>query len=558
MDLVPVRRALLSVSDKTGLAELAAALVREFSVELVSTGGTARVLRAAGLPVRDVAELTGWPEMLDGRVKTLHPAIHGALLGLRDNPAHRQAMQAHHIAPLDLLVVNLYPFEQVSARADSTFAEAIENIDIGGPAMIRSAAKNHRSVTVLTAVTQYPALLERLRRHGGCTDGPFRLQLAREAFDRTARYDTAIQAYLERKSATRPGPPAHWPAAPGLAAEAPADAAPIFPPLLTTVLRRIQTLRYGENPHQAGAFYSDRATPTGLAAARQLHGKELSWINLWDADAALRLVAEFTRPAAAVIKHGNPCGCAEAESLAAAFDRAYAGDAAAAFGGIVALNRPVDAPAARHLISGQRFLEVILAPDFAPAALDLLRPRWKDCRLLAVALPATAAGSAAAPGGGPGEWSIRSISGGVLVQQPDHRGFDRARCRVVSQRQPSAAQWDDLRFAWLVCKHVQSNAIVLAAQGQLLAAGAGQMSRLTSCRLAVDLARRNGHGASLPEAVAASDAFFPFADAPELLLAAGVRAIIQPGGSKKDQDTIDLCNRREAVLVFTGERHFRH
>ena len=269
-------------------------------------------------------------------------------------------------------------------------------------------------------------------------------------------------------------------------------------------------------------------------------------------------MAEFTRPAAAVIKHGNPCGCAEAESLAAAFDRAYAGDAAAAFGGIVALNRPVDAPAARHLISGQRFLEVILAPDFAPAALDLLRPRWKDCRLLAVALPATAAGSAAAPGGGPGEWSIRSISGGVLVQQPDHRGFDRARCRVVSQRQPSAAQWDDLRFAWLVCKHVQSNAIVLAAQGQLLAAGAGQMSRLTSCRLAVDLARRNGHGASLPEAVAASDAFFPFADAPELLLAAGVRAIIQPGGSKKDQDTIDLCNRREAVLVFTGERHFRH
>ncbi len=511
-DVVPVRRALLSVSDKSGLVELATALVHEFNVELISTGGTARAIQEAGLPVGDVADLTGFPEMMDGRVKTLHPAVHGGLLALRDAPSHQQAMQKHGISPIDLLVVNLYPFEKVIADPACPFEHAVENIDIGGPAMVRSASKNHRSVAVVTDAVQYDKLLKNMRANQGGTTHAFRLDLAMWAFGRTAQYDAAIHAYLSR----------HYFASTGLES---AEMAGLTPQLIAD-LTRVQTLRYGENPHQRGAFYATSRPPKDLAAAKQLHGKELSWINLLDANAALGLVREFARPAAAVIKHANPCGCATADSLAEAFDLAYAGDPIAAYGGIVALNRPVDISTAQSIVQGKRFLEVLIAPEFEPAALAMLQSRWADCRLLATG-PLEAIRSQA--------MDFRSVAGGMLVQETDTRGFDKAACRVVSKIAPTEAQWADMEFVWLACKHVKSNAIALAAGGQLLAAGAGQMSRVTSCRLALELARQNGHGDKLPQSVAASDAFFPFADGPQLLISAGVRAIIQPGGSKRDQ-----------------------
>ncbi len=534
-DIVPVRRALLSLSDKSGLVELATALVREFNVELVSTGGTARAIQEAGLPVRDVADLTGFPEMMDGRVKTLHPAVHGGLLALRDAPSHQQAMRNHGISPIDLLVVNLYPFEKVTADPACPFDHAVENIDIGGPAMVRSASKNHRSVAVVTDPIQYEKLLNIMRAHKGGTTHAFRLDLAMWAFGRTAQYDAAIHAYISRHYFASKNPES-------------AELAGLTPQLIAD-LSRVQLLRYGENPHQRGAFYAASRPPEGVAAARQLHGKELSWINLLDADAALGLVREFTRPAAAVIKHANPCGCATADSPAEAFDLAYAGDPIAAFGGIVALNRSVDVPTAQSIVQGKRFLEVLIAPDFQPAALAMLQSRWADCRLLATG-PANAVPAH--------RLDFRSVAGGMLVQETDMRGFNKEACRVVSKVAPTDAQWADMEFVWLACKHVKSNAIALAAGGQLLAAGAGQMSRVTSCRLAVELARQNGHAGKLPQSVAASDAFFPFADGPQLLISAGVRAIIQPGGSKRDQETIDLCDQHKVALVLTGERHFRH
>ncbi len=525
-DFVPVRRALISVSNKTGLVELAAILSREFNVDLVSTGGTARALAAAGLPVKDVSQVTGFPEMMDGRVKTLHPGVHGGLLALRDNQQHLAAMREHHIEPIDLLIVNLYPFEQVTARPDCTLEQAIENIDIGGPAMIRSGAKNHRSVAVITDASQYESLAAELRNHRGATSLAFRHMLATAAFARTARYDASINTYLQRQYAP--------------------ETASVLPPLLAPVMVLKQALRYGENPHQAGALYAPPGETTGLAGAEQLHGKALSYLNLLDADAAMTLVSEFSQPAAAILKHANPCGCAIAETLAEAFDRAYAGDPVAAFGGIVAFNRPVDKATAEKIVSGKRFIEVLLAPAFDAEALALLQNRWADCRVLRVARPAVES------------LMLRTISGGILVQQPDAAGFDRANARVVSRRQPDDAQWADLAFAAITCKHVKSNAITLVRHGQLLGAGAGQMSRVTSCRLAVDLARQNGHGDKLSGSIAASDAFFPFPDAPEILIAAGAKAIIQPGGSKKDDLTVQLCDRHDVALVFTGVRHFRH
>lgn len=525
-DLVPVRRALVSVSDKTGLIELAEILSKEFSIEIISTGGTARVLAAAGLPVKDISQITGFPEMMDGRVKTLHPAVHGGLLALRDNDRHTAAMRVHHIEPIDLLIVNLYPFEQVTGRGDCTVTEAIENIDIGGPAMIRSAAKNHRSVAVVTDASQYKDLISQLRTYHGNTPSAFRNTLAAAAFARTARYDAAINNYLMGQYAP--------------------EASTALSPVLAPVLHLRQTLRYGENPHQAGALYASTGESNGLAGAEQLHGKALSYLNLLDADAAMALVAEFTQPAAAIIKHANPCGCAVAATLSESFDLAYAGDPVAAFGAIVAFNRPVDTATAENIVAGKRFIEVLLAPGYDPAALELLRHRWADCRVLLVRQ------TTAEP------LALRSISGGMLAQQPDAIGFDKSRARVVSKRQPDAAQWHDLSFAALTCKHVKSNAITLVRGGQLIGAGAGQMSRVTSCRLAVDLARQNGHGDKLIGSVAASDAFFPFPDGPEILIAAGARAIIQPGGSKKDDLTIELCDQRDVALVFTGIRHFRH
>ncbi len=524
-DLVPVRRALISVSDKTGLIELAAVLTREFGVEIISTGGTARTLAAAGVKVKDVSQITGFPEMMDGRVKTLHPVVHGGLLALRDNPEHVAAMQGHGIEAIDLLIVNLYPFEQVTAREDCLLENAIENIDIGGPAMIRSAAKNHRSVAVVTDATQYDSLLAQLRSHSGATQLSFRNTLAAAAFARTARYDAAINQYLQR----------HY-----------TQTASGLPAVLAPVLQLQQTLRYGENPHQAGALYAPAGEKRGIAGARQLHGKALSYMNLLDADAAMALVSEFSEPAAAIIKHANPCGCATATTLSEAFDLAYAGDPVAAFGGIVAFNQRVDKATAEKIVAGKRFIEVLLAPQFAPEALALLQQRWADCRVLCVEKPDVES------------LTYRSISGGALVQTADNAGFDQSMARVVSKRQPDAEQWRDIAFAALTCKHVKSNAITLVRNGQLLGAGAGQMSRVTSCRLCVELANQNGHGEKLAGATAASDAFFPFPDGPEILIAAGAKAIVQPGGSKKDDLTIALCDQHDVALVFTAVRHFRH
>lgn len=578
-DLVKVKRALLSVSDKTGIVAFATALQREFGVELISTGGTAKALRDAGLQVADISDITGFPEMMDGRVKTLHPLVHGGLLGLRDNADHVAAMQQHNITPIDLVCVNLYPFESTVAKPDCTFAEAIENIDIGGPSMIRSAAKNHRSVCVVTDPFQYDKVLKQLRENKGSTAYLLRLDLAMWAYTRTAQYDAAIYPYLAKHYFQQRAQPAATPAESRLVnpvtAEAPTayrpPQAPSYQaatppasedtyrytvetagllPAVTPVLKQIQPLRYGENPHQLAAFYAvGGSKETGIATATQFHGKALSYINILDADAAIELVREFEQPAAAVIKHTNPCGSAIGASLAEAFDLAYAGDPVAAFGGIVALNREVDDTTAEHIVSGKRFLEVLIAPSYTPKALELLQARWKDCRILATG-PLTAHDQAAL--------HYHSVTGGVLVQQRDLLGFDRAAFTVASSRQPTEQEWTDLAFVWLATKHVKSNAVALARGGQLLGSGAGQMSRVTSSRLAIELARQNGHADKLAGASAGSDAFFPFADGPEILVSAGIRAIIQPGGSKKDQDTIDLCNKHGVALVLTGQRHFKH
>ncbi len=547
-NLVPVRRALLSVSDKTGIADFATALQREFNVELVSTGGTAKTLRDAGLKVSDISDLTGFPEMMDGRVKTLHPKVHGGFLALRDNPEHLAAMAAHGIQPIDLICVNLYPFEATIAKPNCSFAEAIENIDIGGPAMIRSAAKNHRSIVVVTDPLQYEKVLKHMRANKtaageGQTPYRFRLDLAMWAYTRTAQYDAAIYPYLA-ETYFKDNP------------EKTAEQAGLLP-ALTPRLKKIQDLRYGENPHQLAAFYafqtSDFNLHPSVATAQQLHGKPLSYINLLDADAAIELVREFQQPAAAVIKHTNPCGCATGTTLPEAFDRAYAGDPVAAYGGIVALNHNVDLKTAEAIVTGKRFLEVVIAPAYDPAALELLKNRWKDCRILATGPLSGADALVGRP-----QLHFRSLTGGILVQQPDTAGFDRATCTVTSTRQPTATEWADLAFIWLVTKHVKSNAIAIGKNGQLLAAGAGQMSRPMSAQIALDLARKNGHADQLPGSAAGSDAFFPFPDAPQLLIDAGITAIIHPGGSKKDQETIDLCNRHNVALVATRTRHFAH
>lgn len=535
IDLVTIKRALISVSDKTGIVEFATTLQKTYGVELISTGGTAKALRDAGLKVMDISEVTGFPEMMDGRVKTLHPLVHGGLLGLRDNPTHLAAMQEHHITPIDLVCVNLYPFEATVAKPDCTFAEAIENIDIGGPSMIRSAAKNHRSVCVVTDPIQYAKVLKHLAAHDGATPYRFRLDLAMWAYTRTAQYDAAIFPYLAQQY-FKDDP------------EKLSEQAGLLP-VLSPRLKQISPLRYGENPHQLAAFYGDHTGQAGIATAQQLHGKALSYINILDADAAIEIVREYAQPAAAVIKHTNPCGCAIAATLAEAFDLAYAGDPVAAFGGIVALNQMVDLQTAEHIVAGKRFLEVLIAPSYTPEALALLQGRWKDCRILATGPLGTEI---------QGSLHYRSVTGGVLVQQRDVAGFDRAACTVTSSRAPTEQEWSDLGFIWLVSKHVKSNAIAVGKNGQLLGTGAGQMSRPMSARVALELAKANGHTERLNGSVAGSDAFFPFPDAPELLIKSGITAIIHPGGSKKDQETIDLANKCGVTLVTTGQRHFAH
>jgi phosphoribosylaminoimidazolecarboxamide formyltransferase/IMP cyclohydrolase len=532
MNLVPVRRALLSVSDKSGLADFATALHHEFNIKLISTGGTAKFLRELGLPVTDVSEVTGFPEMMDGRVKTLHPKIHGGLLALRDNPEHAAAMKAHGIEPIDLVCINLYPFKKTIETPGVTFEEAIENIDIGGPSMIRSAAKNHQYVLVVTSPDRYEKVLGDLREHKGSTCGKHRLKQAQRAFAHTAAYDALIAEYLESQS------PARAPIAPSQSAQP-------MPETIDLHLKKKQDLRYGENPHQNAALYvTAQPAEASVAFASQLHGKELSYINLLDADAALSAVKELKTPGACIVKHATPCGFATARDLPTAFRRAFAGDPLAAFGGIVALNRPVDLATAEAITSIDKLLEVIVAPSFAPDALQLLRARWKNVRLMQVGEIGEPDHAAV---------TMHAIVGGYLVQARDLSGLNEADWTIVSDRKPTEQELVDLRLAWLAVKHVKSNAIVIAKDEMMLGSGAGQQDRVNACRIAIAKAGERVRGA-----VAASDAFFPFPDGPQLLLDAGIMAIIQPGGSVRDSETLEAVNRARASMILTGQRHFRH
>ena len=535
-----MKRALISVFDKTGLAQFATALHAEFGVELISTGGTAKFLRGIGLPVVDVSEVTGFPEMMDGRVKTLHPKVHGGLLAVRDDPAHAAAMREHGIVGIDLVCINLYPFEQTIAKPGVTFDEAIENIDIGGPAMIRSAAKNHRYVLVVTSADRYEKVLGDLREHGGSTCGTHRLKQAQRAFAHTAAYDGRIAAYLASKSSEF-----------GVQSSGEGAESGGMPAEIKVGLGKKQDLRYGENPHQKAALYVDPARGAGgeasVAFATQLHGKELSYINLLDADAALGAVREVSGPCACVVKHATPCGYAMAGDLPTAFRNAYAGDPLAAFGGIVALNQTVDRATAEAITGIDKLLEVIVAPGYDADALELLRGRWKNVRLLAVgALGAIERADR-------GDYSLHKIVGGYLVQERDLAGVDEGQWKVVSARRPTEQETNDLKVAWLAAKHLKSNAIALARDGMMVGGGAGQQDRVNAARIAVAKAGERAKGA-----VTGSDAFFPFPDGPKLLLEAGVTAIIQPGGSVKDQETIEVVDGAGAAMVFTGARHFRH
>jgi phosphoribosylaminoimidazolecarboxamide formyltransferase / IMP cyclohydrolase len=530
MTIRTIRLALLSVSDKSGLIDLARGLAA-FHVELISTGGTRKALADAGLSVRDVSEVTGFPEMLDGRVKTLHPRIHGGILAVRDNPEHAKTLQEHGISPIDLVVCNLYPFEATVSRPGATHEEIIENIDIGGPSMVRSAAKNYRDVAIVTSPDQYAAILEEMRQHNGALSLATRQQLAAAAFARTAAYDRAISAYFARLAEAEP-----------------------FPASLDLRLERRQSLRYGENPHQRAAFYVEPdAPPASVARAEVLHGKELSYNNLLDLDSALNLIREFSEPAAVVIKHNNPCGAAIAGSLVEAFRKAYEGDPLSAFGGILGFNGEVDEATAMQISEPNRFVECIIAPGFSDAAFHVLttRPSWKKSVRLLKTGPLDAGGTGVSPVLSKRDY--RRVVGGLLVQDRDFGSDDFGQLKVVTKRAPSEEEMRDLRFIWLVCKHVKSNAIVLGKGGMVVGVGAGQMSRVDSVQIAVRKAGELSKGAVL-----ASDAFFPFRDNVDEAARAGVTAIIQPGGSVRDADSIQACDEHGLAMVFTGIRHFRH
>jgi phosphoribosylaminoimidazolecarboxamide formyltransferase/IMP cyclohydrolase len=523
IDTIPITRALLSVSDKTGIIAFARAL-REKGVELLSTGGTFRALADAGIPVVEVAEHTKLVEMMDGRVKTLHPRIHGGILARRDR--HSEELQRHDIPPIDLVVVNLYPFEATVA-AGKPFEDCIENIDIGGPALIRSAAKNHDFVTVVVDPVDYETVMAELVIQMGATTRATRRMLAAKAFARTAAYDSAIAGWFSGQLGER------------------------FPERFTLSGTLQQRMRYGENPHQEAALYRDGTDRPGAASARQLQGKELSYNNLADADAAIELVAEFERPAVAIIKHANPCGVAEGDDLAAAYARALACDPVSAFGGIVAVNQPLDAATAEEI--AKLFAEVVVAPSVTDAAAAILAAR-KNLRVLTTgSLPDPAA---------PGQ-IVKPIAGGFLVQSRDTGRIAADELKVVSKRAPTEAERADLLFAFRVAKHVKSNAIVYAKAGATVGIGAGQMSRVDSSRIAAWKAAEAATAAGLPEpltrgSVVASDAFFPFADGLIAAAEAGVTAVIQPGGSVRDQEVIDAADARGLAMVFTGIRHFRH
>ena len=536
-----VQRALISVHDKTGVVDLGRGLAA-LGVEILSTGGTAALLRGAGIPVVDVAEVTGFPEMLDGRVKTLHPKVHGGILARRQSPAHMAALAAQQIRPIDLVVVALYPFEKTVARPDVTLAEAVENIDIGGPSMIRGAAKNHESVGVVTDPSQYAPVLEEIRRNDGMLSAETRQRLAHEAFRRTAQYDAAIAAYLRDPSARGLARPAAEP----VPAPSPAAAEARLPARIVLEFERVQGLRYGENPHQAAAFYRPPGTPLGLAAAAQLHGPELSYNNLLDWSAALGLLLEFDDPAAVVIKHTNPCGVALGGSAGEAVRKAKACDPVSIYGGIVGVNRRLDLEVVKEL-SGI-LLEILFAPDFAPEALEELRRTKKKCRVFR--LPTLRSDDPVRM------VETRSVLGGLLVQDPDLADVDPAALTVVSRRPPTDAELRALRFAWRVAKHAKSNAIVLARADQVIGVGAGQMNRVDSARIAVMRAKEVG--LETRGTVCASDAFFHFRDGLDVVAQAGATAALHPGGSVRDEEVIAAANEHGMAMVTTGIRHFKH
>lgn len=522
MESPKVERALISVSDKTGVAEFARELV-SLGIQILSTGGTRAHLESQGIPVTDISQYTGFPEVMGGRVKTLHPKVFGAILCRRNEPADLQVVAEHGMWTIELVVVNLYPFEATVTRPKCTWEEAIENIDIGGPSLIRAAAKNHAFVTVATRPDHYPLILDQLRATGRTTP-ELRRQLAAEAFRHTAYYDSVIAAYFCRYARDE---------------ELPAE--------LALGYRRLSALRYGENPHQKAAVYIEPLAPQSAAIrAVQLHGKELSFNNLLDLESALEVARSFAEPAAAVIKHNNPCGAAVAPTLAEALRKALAGDPVSAFGSVLGLNRPVDKATAEVLTDPGLFIEAIIAPDFTAEALEILttKPKWRANVRLMKSGPLE---------GLRARWAYRFLEGGVLVQEADILPDPEDEWRVVTTARPTEEQLAELRFAWTVVRHVKSNAIVVTKDHMLLGAGAGQMSRVDSVEIAIKKA-----GDRVKGAVLASDAFFPFADSIELAAKAGIAAIIQPGGSVRDQEVIEACNRYGLPMIFTGRRHFKH
>lgn len=532
--MAKISRALVSVSDKTGIVDFVKGL-KEFDIEIISTGGTARMLTEAGIALTPISDYTGFPEMMDGRVKTLHPKVHGGLLGIRDNAEHTAAMEEHAIKPIDMVVVNLYPFEATVAKPDVLLAEAIENIDIGGPSMVRSAAKNHKYVAVVTDPSRYGDIIEEMKKSGGELSETTCFSLAAGAFALTAHYDSAISDYFEKQVGEE------------------------FPPeTLRLELKLVQKLRYGENPHQRAAFYKPapkvgkqpRQIELSIATAEQLSGKALSYNNIMDADGALEIVKNFSEIAAAVIKHANPCGCAIGGTLKEAYVKAHACDPVSAFGSIVALNRPLDVEIAKEIADPEKFIEVVIAPEFEDGMVEVLTTstRWgKNVRLLKTgALPKPSERSRL-------EFDLRKVVGGMLLQDRDLEEYAGEGLKVVSKRAPTEAEMEELKFAWTVVKCVKSNAIVISKDFAGVGVGAGQMSRVDASRIAAFKAGERARGGVL-----ASDAFFPFPDALEAAAEAGVTAIIEPGGAMRDKEVIAAADACDIALVFTGMRHFKH
>jgi phosphoribosylaminoimidazolecarboxamide formyltransferase / IMP cyclohydrolase len=528
--MMTIKRALISVSDKSGIVEFAQSL-RQFNIEILSTGGTAKLFRDNGIPVIEVSDYTGFPEMLDGRVKTLHPKVHGGLLGRRELPEHVTAMQQAGIPDIDMLVVNLYPFEATVAKADCTLEDAIENIDIGGPAMVRSAAKNWKDVTVLTDASQYAAVLAEMKSNAGITSQATRFALSVAAFNRISNYDAAISDYLSSFNADGSRNP--------------------FPAQTNGRFVKVQDLRYGENPHQQAAFYRDLyPAPGSLVTAQQLQGKELSYNNIADADAAWECVKSFDSGACVIVKHANPCGVALGATSLEAYNKAFQTDPTSAFGGIIAFNQTVDGAAAEAV--SKQFVEVLIAPDFTAEALAVFKAK-ANVRVLKIALPK---GGNSAWEQGRNSHDTKRVGSGLLIQTADNHEISLNDLKIVTQKQPTQTQMQDLLFAWRVAKYVKSNAIVFCGNGMTLGVGAGQMSRVDSTRIAV--IKAGNAGLSLKKSVVASDAFFPFRDGVDVLAEAGASCVIQPGGSMRDEEVIAAANEHGLAMVLTGVRHFRH